>query len=707
MEDKHKGLRKDPELYKQIISTWERSRDYIKDRRIFIEAERFQKVYDNDPWNAFPKMDRPEHLTKLKVPIAMDVIETGLSVATSQIPRPDIEPEIDPAKINEIIASLPQSEDQDENSVMNSIHKQASSFADGMTKELVKHWKHKNMQYVIREMYRKKGVAGTWFLKTWFDGEKKEELCDIQSIFPSPGVNSIPDHKTEAFIYAPIITARKAKLDFGIEELEPNALNSLGGLRKERNPETGVSHWMTQAMTVGRSVIDKLTGKSITEDNGFVMPIYCYMPANDDDFLEVKEEKPVVTDGEVKVNLEAGAVEKEEVVNRQDKFPSGYKCVTILFGHQDWIVSEEDCPYAPHGFPQPPFVRMAGYLPSDDFWGVSEIKQIGDLISQVCLSASNLSDVLRFTGNAPLIMPRDLRKNTDAKTEGENDAEDDALVAMPGEIWRTDGKVGFLSPPAVGFDVKWWIEWLMNMIDRVTHLSDAMRGFSQFSQESGRKVRELRAAALGTFAPKLDEVVEFVNEVYRMWSWIDIHMTPNEVILQKQEDEEGEANFSKFTPGVGQLYSFFISVSARALIPDDPEEKFNQVVTLYNLGMKRTGTPLVPPEMVVDCATAIEEKQRARKWLADNQKEEQEAQQKKMLFGQFQQIASKQVSPGSPEEEQAFTEMQKIFQALPEIANTPDFKALPPRLKGALAADWAKNVIQGGADGTAQRTGQA
>jgi hypothetical protein len=455
---------------------------------------------------------------------------------------------------------------------------------------------------------------------------------------------------------------------------------------------------MTQAITAGKSVVNKLTGRSVTENDGFVMPIYCYMPANDDDFLEVKNEKPVVTDGEVKVNLEVGAVEKEEVVEPQAKFPSGYKVVTIVFGHQDWIVAEEDCPYAPHGKPQPPFVRMAGYLPSDDFWGVSEIKQIGDLIGQICLSASNMSDILRFTGNAPLVLPRDMKAQrgqpVDAKTDGENDVEDQSLIAQPGEIWYTDGKVYFLQPPSTGFDVKWWIEWLLQMVDRVTHLSDAMRGFSQFSQESGRKVRELRAAALGTFAPKLDEVVEFVNEVYRLWAWIDIHMTPDEVILQKQEDEEGEANFSKFTPGIGQMFNFFISVSARALIPDDPDERFNQVMQLYQLGMKRTGTPLVPPEMVIDNATAIEEKQRARKWLADQQQQDQEEAQKKQVFGEFQKLAAgaAKVQPQTPEEEELFTQMQKLFTALPEIANTPDFQALSPRLKSALATDWAKNV---------------
>lgn len=716
-ENKRMGLRRDPKLYQAIVAIFERSRDNIKDKGIFKDAETYKKVYDNEPWGTLPKMERPDHLSKLKIPVASSYIETGLSVATARPPRPTIEPEIDPAKVNQLIAALPVVEGEsppDENEIVAGIQKEASVFADGMSKELVKHWHEANMQYIIREVYRQKAIVGEWFLKTHFDQRekvKKEQICGITEIFPSPGVNTIVEHSGEPFIHAPIITARQARREFDIDGFEDGAINSNAGLRKEQNLESGLTFVIPHLISAGKALINRFTGKSITEDNGFVMPLYCYMPADDTDFIEEEDTKPVVEAGEVKVSLEKDAVETETVMVQRDKFPSGYKCVTIIFGHKDWIVSEEDCPYAPYGKPQPPFVAMHNSKPFDSFWGVSDIKRVGDLISQICLSASNLNDVLRFTGNAPLILPKDaIRAGEDATTVGENDPDDEALVAQTGEIWRTSGKPFFLEPPGVGFDVKWWIEWLLKMCDLELHQSDALRGFNKFSQDSGKKVRELRAAAMGTFGPKLDEVVEFCNEVYRMWAWIDINMLSDKVVYQKQQTEMGKDNFSKFTPSAGKMFKFFISTSQRALLPDDPQDTFDQTVGLYQMDIRPTS--VIPPEMLIE-NSMLEDKQPALKWIGERQAQMQENVQKQQTFEQFKQLAtaSSQAQPRTPEEEQLFMELGKILQAMPEIVSTPEFQALSSRLKTALAAEYSKVIIgqpeqptQGGGNSVTSRT---
>jgi transcriptional regulator with GAF, ATPase, and Fis domain len=245
------------------------------------------------------------------------------------------------------------------------------------------------------------------------------------------------------------------------------------------------------------------------------------------------------------------------------------------------------------------------------------------------------------------------------------------------------------------------IEWMMMIVDRVTHLSDAMRGFNQFAQDSGKKIQELRAAALGTFAPKLDEVVEFCTEVYRLWSWIYINMYPEDkIILQKEEDEQGEMNYSQFVPALGKMFKFYIDVSARSMIPDDPDEIFQEAVVLYNLGQKRTGLPMIPEEVVIDLAPNITEKHRIKKWLAQQQKQIADEANKEEMLKQFEAIGAQieQVEPGSPEENQLLEQMIQIVDAVPEIWKAPQFQALSERVKTAIG----EIIINGGMPNVSQ-----
>lgn len=681
-----KGIRQDPKLYDQIIAYWNRSKDYIKDREIFDQAELYKKLYENEPWGNVPGMNRPEHLSKIKVPIANDVIETGLSVATARIPMPEVDPEIEYETYQNLVA--PEGMEREE--FETEIKDRANKYGHGLQAEMIKQWRQDGLQKLMRCVYRTKGIAGTDFVNIEFDGQKIiTEVCGIYHIFPTPGIFSIREHTRDPFIYAPIMTVSKAKEKYGLEDIGKGAVNSQKELSKELHENLGTGGIIRSAINFGNAMRKKASGEKSADDDSCI-PLRCYMPAGDET-EEYEDEELVLDDnGEIVYGTENDVVEKQTVTKTRLKFPSGYKCVVIIYGHKNWIVKEYDCPYAPYEKPQPPFVRIAGYLPYDDFWGVSEIKQIENIIAQICLVVSNLSDVIRKTGNAPLV-----KSKGTVRIDAKNDIDAQPLYAMPGDIWEevVPGSMRWLAPPSGNFDAKWFLEWMFMVVDRVTHLSDAMRGFNQYAQDSGKKIAELRSAALGTFGPKLDEVVEFCTEIYRMWAWIYINMYPEDkIILQKEEDEQGEMTYNEFMPSMGKMFKFYIDVSARSLIPDDPEARFQETVALYQLGQERTGLPLLPAEFVIDAAQHIEEKHRAKKWLAQQQKQIAAEAQKEELLKQFEMLGQQadQVEPGGPEEEQLFNQMAQIMEQIPEVWMTPQFKALPDRVREGLGQYMAK-----------------
>jgi hypothetical protein len=698
MPDQAKNLgRKDPELYDKIVKYWKRSQKELIDQKKFKDAEEYQALYDNKP-----EKKRPRHLTDFSVPIANDTIETGLSVATARIPTPNIKPEISYQAVQQAIqmageqeTGQPLSEDE----AYTKIQEELSEHADAQVKSLVADWKRLNMQSVIRDSYRGKGIKGTHFIKTWKDintGEKKVEECRFESIFPSPGVYSIQEHTTEPFIYAPIRTIRRAKEMYGIDGIEVAAKYTFDGAEKVLYPDKGFKGWYEQAKHTGEAAVAAISG-TVAGDDGFCIPIECYMPADFDDVEEYDDEEyKKDEEGQIETDTQKGEVVKVPVKKTRPMFPSGYKCVTIIYGHKDWIIAEEDCPYAPWGFPQPPFI--ADYCTKDpfDFYGVSQFKQTKELMAQINVLVSNWIDVVRHTGNAILVISRGANRTEDAMNAGEGQTNEEPLVAQTGEIWREDipNSIRWLEHPTIQ-DARYLLEWLMGFHDRSTHLSDAMRGFNQFSQDSGKKIRELRAAAVGTFGPKMDEVVEFCTEIFRMWAWIDANMgNEDDVLLQEAEDENGDAKFNKFIPAKGRNIKMQVEVSVRSLLPDDPEETFLQVMQLAQMMIPGTQMSMVPPEVIIDNSYAVNDHQRMKAWVAKQQQETDVMAQKEQAFEQLKKLAemAEQVPPQSPQEEQLFGQISQIIMQLPEAMLSQTFSTLPPRIKMAALKTFSAKV---------------
>jgi len=675
-EMKRMGVRRDAELYQYVVNAYRRSKKYIESRNIFTNAERYSKMYENEPYEAH-SIWRPSYLSKVKIAIAFDVIETGLPVATSRPPMPDVEPELGDETVQgyDQLYQISQGEGPEADAAaqaLEAIQKEASDYAEKLQQELIKIWKETKMQAVSRIAYREKGKVGIAVLRSVFDPSANEivnTLCDLNTIYPSPNAESIEAHKDEPFIYAVVMSLDKIRRLYGIEGIDKAAVGEFDD-EKKFSTTTQKTGYMGRVYAAIKTLLENTVTwpSGSAKKAGHAMVLECYMP----DSSEMEYETEIYDDetGERKIN-DDGSVQVEK--RMRQRFASGAKRVTIILGHEDWIVEESENPFG-----RPPFFENVNYRQSGDFYGISEIAQIEDLALRVNLMASNVTDNIRFTGNPKMVIGEGTRVSGDDNAEITNE---------PGQILVSPNPAGvrFLEPPRLGNDVKWWLEYLKNWVDRITHLSDALRGFNQFSEDSGRKIRELRAAATGTFQPKLDEQVEWIREIFKHWAFIIQNMRGG-VNYQKQQDEMGNSSYVRFDAAAGRQFKMNIDVSAESILPDDPYSEWDESLALFERGA-------LSPEQLIDAAPTLKDKARAKKWLARQQEKADAEKMKERAFEQFKQISAGQTE-GMPAEaeNETFAAMLEVIKGAPELMTTPEFAQLPDRVRLALVAAFSDSA---------------
>jgi len=676
------GLRHDPELYTYVLNAYETSRKYMENRGIFERINRYKKMYENDPYTA-QGISREGDLSECKIAIAYDIIETGLPIATGRMPIPDIDPMIN-SDNEEYLAikdmqrnAANELEASQADEAMEVFREKLDAYADKTQRELLSTFKKTDMASKMRMGYREKGKTGSFIMKSVLaaNGEIINQPVDYTTIFPSPNCDSIEAHteQGEPFCYAPIVSTRRIKKKYNIDHLHPKSVGDYDEDRKFKfRHETGF------AAAVMTRIKNAVTGEEKTKE-GYGLLIECYMP----DDSEVDFEDYVYgEDGEKIYEGDEAKTEKK----KRKKFPSGRKIVTIVKGHQNWILAEEECKY-----PTPPFIMTKNAEQLGDFFGITDIQMVEDLIMRLNISASNVNDNLRLTGNPKLVRVT----GSQAVTE---DGEVQEYTNEIGGIYETTMPNGvyYLTPPPLGVDVKWWTDFIKGWIDRITHLSDALRGFNEFARDSGRKVQELRIAASNTFKPKLDEQVEFCNKLYKHWTWI-IQNLRSDVILQKIEDEDGKSNFEEFQPSDGRSYVLGVDVSALSILPKDVLANQEMAVALYDRRVPMpdgTDRGLISVEHLLDIFgdAGFEDVQRAKDYNAREQRKADVMMQKNRIYEQFQEAAAMvaQIVEGggenTEEEDSAVLSMIEMVRTVPELMATNEFMALPDRIKLAIVA---------------------
>lgn len=677
-ELKRMGVRRDPELYAYVLNAYNRSRKFIEERQIFERIGRYKKMYENNPWEA-QGVHREGDLSEVKVAIAYDIIETGLPVATGRMPVPDIDPCIDGR--NAEYLQIKQLMEQATNELelgeaykqMQALNSKLNDYADKLQRELVKTFKDTDMFSKMRMGYREKGTTGNFVLKSVYDPTQKKiinEPIDYSAIYPSPNCDNIESHTTmgEPFCYAPIVSTKLVKKRYGIEFIESEAIGEYDEAKKFK-----YRHQIGMGAKI-QTFFKRVLESGVKDKEGYVLPIECYMPSD-----EEVEFDDYVYDDDGQLLYESEDKPKTEKKKRSIKS----KRVTIIKGHKDWIVEEVENLY-----PSPPFMMTKNAEQLGDFWGVTDIQMVEDLIMRLDISASNVHDNLRLTGNPKLI------KVTGSQAIGE-DGEVVEYTNEIGGVYETPipNGVYYLAPPPLGVDVKWWMDFLKSWIDRITHLSDALRGFNEFAKDSGRKVQELRIAAANTFKPKLDEQVEFCCRLYKHWAWIYQNLW-QEPILQKLEDEQGEAQFEEFHPQVGNQYLMNIDVAATSILPIDVLSNQEMAFALFDRKIARpdgTQRGLISVEQLLDiCGDAgFEDIQRAKEYNALMQMQEDQQKQKVAIYEQFKQLAMQagdlaENGVVGEDEDNIVMQLIQMVEQVPELIGTNEFLALPDRTKLAI-----------------------
>jgi hypothetical protein len=660
------GLRKDPVLYQYIVDSYKKAQKFKEELRVMEKAEKYDLYYNNEPWKA-AGTSRADHLSEVKIAIAFDVIETGLPIVTARAPMPDVDPMVDnESKEYQAIADM--EDGQEKEAAMDQLKEGLDDYAEKIQRELIAVWNDTKMQKKQRIGYRENGKTGNMFFKSEFDPKEKKWKninIDLSTIYPAPNIESIEAHvdAEEPFIFAPVMTVDKVKKRYGVTKLDEGSLGSYDDLKT-------FSYETSFLNKVKAGIKAKLEQMGNNVKGTHVILIECYMPDNAESEVDVTDYNEK---GAKKLDEEGNEIKKK--VTRKN-FESGFKRVAIVLDHKDWILEEVE-----NKFKRPPIFGTVNYQQVGGFYGISEIQNIEDLITIMNVSASNFNDNLRYTGNPTKVV-----------TEGSHGTDNKPITNEIGGINYTQqpGGVYYAQPPQLGHDVKWWLgDFLPGWVKQITHTLDALRGVNEFSQDSGKKVRELRNAAHGAFQPKLDEQVDFIKDLFQYWVFV-IQNYYQHTIMQKVEDDDGKANYEEFNPQTGREFKMSVDVSADSILPDDPFAEFDEALELYDRGMKRTGEPLVSPEHLIDLAVHMQDKQRAKNYLA---KKENEGDQQ--MFEQFvalaEQAADVSENEGSGDnEDKVVIQLIEILTEYPMFFGTNEFLALPEKIRLALLAGVAK-----------------
>ncbi len=610
-EIKNKGLEKgagtqDIDLYNYIMNCAKISMGYIKKREIWIDAEKYSKMYENRNWEAL-NLSRASHLSKVNLAIAMDVVETIKALITNRSPMPAVEPIFDMSM--EIMQNVQKLQDAGNNAeaeeALEEAKKIASGYAENIEREFVAIWFRTKMQKITKVGCGESLKVGNFFMLSEYDAGINDIAnmpISLEQLLPSPNVESIEAHKDEPLIIRYVMSMKKVERLYGID---PKAIKkaAIGDYSDEEHKFLDKKHgWAARIKASIKSLVD--SDDAPTRKDAHVIVYVCYMPDNTE-----MEYDDAVLDDESQNTYEEWDTEKTKPITKKairKNYNSGSKRVAIIKDHKGYIIEDVEN-HTETG--APPLFGTTNFPQLGDMYGISEIAPIEDLIRRINTAISNIIDNLKMTGNPKLEISQST-KNTDGGPVT-NEIGGIVVSAIP-------GGTRYVAPPSLGADVWRLLDWLKGYLDRQTKLSEAARGFNEFAGDSGRKIRELKMAARGGLQPKLDEQVNLSLDLFKHWLWI-YQTLKEDVIMHKVDTIGGIDNYSKFETAAGRGFKFNISVSEDSILQDDPFTRIEMMFELYDRGMKRTGEPLVSAQMLIKYAPEIKERQTLIKNIDDMQ----------------------------------------------------------------------------------------
>lgn len=681
-------------LYKYVIDAYERSLKYLKNLNYYEDLKKNSELYNTgNIWKAKKEVPSQDHLSAVSLgSLAFDITEVGVAIAASRLPAPEIDAMIgienqEYMQINEMfqVAEKEENEEIAEQAqvALDIFRDRLNEYGDSVQREIISILKENKMLYKAQELYREKSKHGDGCLRSELNSETQKwttEICDATTIFPAPSINTIEDHPKhkEPFIYATVMTVAKAMQEFNLDAIDKAAI----GEHTNDNLFKVKTTYTEKVKAAIRSAVD-----SKSQLKEYVYVIRCYMPDFEEEEIEV--DMPVY-DEDGKSKLDDNGEQITEKVNRR-KYSTGFKVVTVIKDHQDYVVAEKENLYK-DGIP--PFRKIKNYAQANSFFGVSEFKHIEDFIIHASALLSAAQDNQKYFGNPMLL------KHPNCKRD-----DDEPLTNEAGQILESEmgsAGAGFLTPPTLGNDYKYLIEFYMSIIDRITRLAEAIRGGNEFANDSGKKIRELRAAATGLFQPKVDEMIRFYIELFEHWTYAiqNLYQKP---VLQKVSDVDGKDQYEEFVPSAGREIDLVVNVANGSILPKDLVGSYEELKELFGM-QDEFGLPLVSGEEVIKSAPSLENKIQLIDSYNDRREQMQIEAQRQQALEAFTQLAEQviemseaaaqnlQVLDGTQEEDAAFEDLFEILEEHPEFLKEQAFQMLPERLKEALLKALVVNV---------------
>lgn len=491
---------------------------------------------------------------------------------------------------------------------------QAVAGAEIIGKMLKRIWIVDRMQRKSRECFRTKETYGNGVIKSVkVPGRQKmhTEVVDLFQLLPAPGTSNIEECYKKYLIHAVIMTVGEVLQTYQMKVQPEGDLDNFRSFQwKDQMKQNQDSAMSVSGHDYERASSDPADGwvKAGTESRV-------------DEYTEIGLD-PHELSGQVLV------------IERWwwDPIKQKSMVTTVTRGNSEGegvILLHTDNPY-----PRLPFFMEKNYSEPHSFWGRSESAQIMSLIKAENMILSQMTDHIRLVGN-----PR----GEVLRSAGIDPSE---LTNKPGGYHFSSIQNGFrwTDPPKM-IDVLPFLNYLRLTKDNIIGIQDAYRGKANSSSESGVHAQTLAQQSGARLQPKIDEHVEMLRELFEHWFWIITNMYGQQETL-RSKDEGGQYTFSEFRGIDYQFEDFDVEIVVGSTLPFDEYEAYNEAKELYT-------QQLIPPELVIEMAPRLPDKERAKRWL------------KKMMEGASQ-------SGLTPEEEAIMQgtdqdAIMEVLQAHPEL----------------------------------------
>ena len=674
---------KEPSRRQTILDRFDFAKKTIGHRKLNELWQKWDRYYDNDYWAG---SSRASYLTRHSSNELFEFVETTLPIITSRPPRPDIdiEPNIKTLNkfqaVDQAVGQQPEQQGQQPPEVPQaqqaqpgqSAYKQylskLSEWGQRLQKELVKIFRDTDMIEKSQESYREYGIKGNYALRSYFDPESQQikvETIDLACCFPDPMKGNIDDCYSSWFIYADYKPVEEIQKKYGVEVSAEGDFDADGTFRYYNSVFTAVKNAISSTKRKGYALVIEMYSGPTDEEEDYPEPVY--------------DES-----GKAKVN-EAG--EKVTMTKKRLAYPYG-KIEIVIRNDRSGIIKTVPNPYkGTFGF----FIG-ANFKRRGDIWGTSEAKNIEKHIHVKNMIMSNVTDNIKATGNPQKY------KLQHVKEVVNNDPQKVYTV-------QSSTDVGNIQPPTMPNYIQNFLIYLDQDRDKKDGMTDAWRGLGA-PGDSGTKTQALIAQSSGRMQPKVEEWLDLYRKLYQLWTFIIRNLYPDEII-QKDEDKAGKVSYGVFRTKEFKDVNVKVDVNAMSMMPFDNYIELQEAIALNTHTVSAFGYPVISVEQLIDISASLRDKQRAKEYAADMQKQQLELQQAKEIMareqtkaqaaGQFAQLAPQiaavsESQGGSEEEEQGLNAVAELVMQNKDILDMPEFQALPSRFKkgvGMLIADRA------------------